>query len=68
MSKYTYKQIKQIQEWTPVELKGKQINTIKKHLQVGYFMKSTANWSYQVYVIEYKGFLREVVVVFGSIA
>lgn len=67
MSKYTYKDIKNIQNFTPAELKGKQINTIKKNLQVGYFIKSTANWSYRVYVIEYQGFLREVVVVFGSI-
>lgn len=66
-SKYKYKEIKEIIEYTPAELKGKQINTIKKNYYAGYFMHGCANWAYQVYIVEYKGFLRPVVVVFGEI-
>lgn len=67
MAKYTYKEIKNIIEATPENLRGLQINSLEKSYYVGYFTKSTANWSYQVYIVESCGRLLPVVVVFGSI-
>ena len=69
MSKYTYKDIKAIRYCTPEALKGKKINDIEynQRLQAGYYHPSYANWSYQVYVINYENRLIEVVCLFGEI-
>lgn len=66
MAKYTFKDIKAIQNCTPAELKDKAINELKNY-QTGYYHKSTANWSYLVYVVEYNGRLLEVATIFGHI-
>lgn len=66
MSNYKYKEIKEIIEFTPKELDSKQITDFK-YCPVGYYQSAGTNWVYKVYVIEYKGFLREVVTIFGSI-
>lgn len=66
MAKYTFKDIKAIQNCTPAELKDKAINELKNY-QTGYYHKSTANWSYLVYVVEYNGRLLEVATTFGHI-
>lgn len=67
MSRFIYKQIKQIMNNTKDELKNTSIERIKNKLLVGYYHPSNANWSYQVYCIDYKGALMMVACVFGII-
>lgn len=69
MAKYTYKEIKEIIQATPTELKNKSLTNFRfdQQLQVGHFIKSVANWSYLVFVINYKDTLIKVVSVFGEI-
>jgi hypothetical protein len=66
MSKYTAKEIKLIKDNTPKELQGKQINTLQNHY-LGYYIKSGANWAYQVYAVLHKKQIVLVVATFGSI-
>lgn len=67
MAKYTYKEIKEIINNTPKAIKGINIGAMKKQCYSGYFHKSTANWSYQVYYVESCEEITPVVVVFGQI-
>lgn len=67
MAKYTLKEIKDIQKYTPDELRGKQINTIQ-NFYCGCYIKTGCNWAYQVYVVLHNKNLRAVVVTFGTIA
>lgn len=69
MAKYTYKEIKEIINSTPIELKNKSLTNFRfyQQIQVGHFTKSVANWSYLVFVVNYKDNLIEVATVFGEI-
>lgn len=55
--------------FTPSELRRvtHKDGTIAERLQIGYAMKSTANWSYQVWAVLHNGFIISVVSVFGEI-
>lgn len=66
MAKYTLKEIKDIQKYTPDDLRGKQINTLQNYY-LGYYIKSGANWAYQVYTVLHKKQIVLVVATFGSI-
>lgn len=65
MAKYTYKEIKELIEWTPAELKNKSTNDFEVLHDLGYFRPSGANWSYQVKATIYKGQIVPLVFVFG---
>ena len=65
MAKYTYKEIKQIIEFTPAELKNKSTVDFDTLLDLGYFQSANANWSYQVKATIYKGRIVPLVFVFG---
>lgn len=69
MPKYTYKEIKEIIRITPAELKNRSLTNFRfdQQIQVGHFTKAVANWSYLVFVVNYKDALIEVVTVFGEI-
>lgn len=60
-------EVREIIKNTPAVLKGRQISEFAERLQIGYAMKSTANWSYQVWAVLHKGFIIPVVSVFGEI-
>ena len=60
-------EVKEIIKNTPAELKGRQISESSERLQIGYAMKSTAKWAYQVWEVLYNGFIMSVVSVFGEI-
>ena len=60
-------EVREIIKNTPAALKGRQISEFAERLQIGYAMKSTANWSYQVWAVLYNGFIISVVSVFGEI-
>ena len=60
-------EVREIIKNTPAVLKGRQISEFAERLQIGYAMKSTANWSYQVWAVSHKGFIIPVVSVFGEI-
>ena len=60
-------EVREIIKNTPAVLKGRQISKFAERLQIGYAMKSTANWSYQVCAVLHKGFIIPVVSVFGEI-
>ena len=60
-------EVREIIKNTPAELKGRQISEFAERLQIGYAMKSTANWSYQVLAVLHNGFIVPVVSVFGEI-
>lgn len=64
MAIYKMKEIKEIIENTPVELKGKQDIHGKA---TGYFAPAGCNWAYNVEVINYNNRLIEIVKVFGAI-
>lgn len=66
MSKFTFKEIKDIIECTPKELHLVEIVNMKA-IKVGYYHPSNANWNYEVYVVLYNGCLVKVVTTFGSI-
>lgn len=65
--KMQIKEIREIIKDTPAALKGRQISEFAERLQIGYAMKSTANWSYQAWAVLHKGFIISVVSVFGEI-
>ena len=65
--KMKIKEVREIIKNTPAELKGLQISEFAERLQIGYAMKSTANWAYQVWAVLHKGFIISVVSVFGEI-
>lgn len=65
MAKYTYKEIKEIIQFTPTELKEKSTADFKILLDLGYFRPSGANWSYQVKATIHKGQIVPLVFVFG---
>ena len=60
-------EVREIIKNTQAVLKGRQISEFAERLQIGYAMKSTANWSYQVWAVLHKGFIIPVVSVFGEI-
>lgn len=60
-------EVREIIKTTPAALKGRQISEFAERLQIGYAMKSTANWSYQVWAVLHKGFIIPVISVFGEI-
>ncbi len=66
-TKLKIKDVKEIIKNTPEVLKHKQISTFHNRLQIGYAMKSQANWSYQVWAIMHDGFIIPVVSCFGEI-
>lgn len=66
MAKYTYKEIKDIINCTPAELKGQEIHKLK-NCYVGSFRKASANWAYMVYCVEFGGRILEIVATFGTI-
>lgn len=66
-TKLKIKAVREIIAGTPKELKGQQISTFKERLQIGYAMKSNANWAYQVWAIMHNGFVVPVVSCFGEI-
>lgn len=62
------KEIKDFIDWTPKELKGKQISELGLPARyMGYFAHSGTNWSYRVHALLYKNNIIEVVTVFGMI-
>lgn len=65
--KMKIKEVREIIKNTPEALKGIQISQFAERLQIGYAMKSTANWSYQVWAVLHNGFIIPVVSVFGEI-
>lgn len=65
MSKYTYKEIKEIIESTPAELKDKSTLDFDCLLDLGYYKHAAANWAYQVKAVIYKGQILPLVFVFG---
>ena len=65
--KMKIRDIKEIIKATPKELKGVQISTIKEREQIGYAMRSCANWAYQVWAVLHDGRIYKVVSVFGEI-
>lgn len=65
MAKYTYKEIKDIIECTPAELKNKSTVDFDVLQDLGYYKHAAANWSYQVKATVYKGQIVPVVFVFG---
>lgn len=65
MSKYTYKEIKNIIEITPAELKNKSTVDFDCLLDLGYYKHKNANWGYQVNATIYKGQVVQIVFVFG---
>lgn len=65
--KMRIKDIKEIIKATPKDLKGRQISEIKEREQIGYAMRSCANWSYQVWAVLHDGHIYKVVSVFGEI-
>lgn len=69
MSNYKYKDIQEIIEQTPKELKGVDITGMdyNDRIEIGYYRPSNANWNYKVYVIKYYERLIEVATRFGSI-
>lgn len=68
-ARYKFKDVKEIIEFTPEHLKGREITSFEyeQRLKIGYYRKSNTNWNYEVYTINDNSRLREVVVVFGSI-
>ena len=60
-------EVREIIKNTPAALKGRQISEFPERLQIGYAMKSTANWAYQAWAVMHKGFIVPVVSVFGEI-
>lgn len=60
-------EVREIIKNTPAALKGRQISEFTERLQIGYAMKSTANWAYQVWAVLHNGFIISVVSVFGEI-
>lgn len=60
-------EVREIVKNTPEALKGRQISEFPERLQIGYAMKSAANWSYQVWSVMHNGFIVPVVSVFGEI-
>ena len=60
-------EVREIVKNTPAALKGRQISEFAERLQIGYAMKSTANWAYQVWAVMHNGFIVPVVSVFGEI-
>ena len=67
IQKKTISEVREIIKNTPAALKGRQISEFTERLQIGYAMKSTANWSYQVWAVLHNGFIISVVSVFGKI-
>lgn len=65
MAKYTYKEIKNIIEWTPTELKNKSTSDFDNLLDLGYFKHANANWAYQVKATIHNGQIIPLVFVFG---
>lgn len=65
--KMKIKEVREIIKNTPEILKGRQISEFAERLQIGYAMKSTANWSYQAWAVLHNGFIVPVVSVFGEI-
>ena len=66
-TKMKIKDVKEIAKYTPTALVGRQISEFSERLQIGYAMKSQANWSYQVWAVLHDGFIVPVVSVFGEI-
>lgn len=69
MAKFTYKEIKQIIETTPAELKNKSTTDkiFEGALQVGYYKPAQANWGYQVFAVQFDGQIVLCAAVFGWI-
>lgn len=65
MSRYTYKEIKEIIDTTPSELKNKSTDDFEILHDLGYFQPTNANWGYNVKATLYKGRIIELVFVFG---
>ena len=60
-------EVREIIKNTPAELKGRKISEFSERLQIGYAMKNSANWAYQVWAVLHNGFIISVVSVFGEI-
>lgn len=69
MSKFTYKEIKEIINNTPTPLKGVQISNLNTNIRikVGGYAPSNANWGYVVHSLFYEENVINVVTVFGVI-
>ena len=65
--KATRKEIELIRGNTPQNLRGKEITSFPEGIELGYYMPSTANWRYQIWMILLDGTMSEVVVRFGHI-
>lgn len=65
MAKYTYKEIKNIIEWTPAEFKNKSTSDFDCLLDLGYYKPAAANWAYQVKATIHNGQIVPLVFVFG---
>lgn len=66
MAKFTYKEIKNIIDSTPAELKGQDLIR-RAHLDIGSFWKRGANWGYMVKALVHNGQPILVVAVSGII-
>ena len=66
MATFKKSEVRAIAARTPAELIGKQISNFVS-VNVGYFMKSNANWAYCVHAIVFNGLPVQVVSVFGEI-
>lgn len=64
--KATLKEVKQIQQATPAELKNKYVKEFK-YEEIAYVSKPASNWGYTLYVIIYNGELYKVAAAFGYI-
>ena len=69
MAKFTKKEIRVLIDCTPKKLKGVQISNLgyETRDEIGIYHPSTANWSYVVYALAYKGRAFQVVTRFGEI-
>lgn len=69
MSKFTYKEIKEIINNTPDSLKGVQISNLPTDIRVkvGGYVQTDANWGYIVHSLFYEEKVINVVTVFGLI-
>ena len=67
LMKTTKRNIDEIRQFTPKELKGKTRLDFTYYKDVGYYAPSNANWCYIVAIVDYNGYLTSVVLQFGVI-